>query len=261
MNKSKAFIVGIVVTIGFIILIFVSFYMNKVKIALSNNYVYVKIKNADGLLKNDEVRLRGVKCGYVREIKLIDDYVLLKLWFENDIKITKNSQIGLHDLALIGGTKYLMLYPAPGEAYKFPNDTLNAINYSLNMSKFLVLFEDFKTRLEALLPDSTSIQDIVDTIQLALSNINTLIENTDKDIHNIMVNVDTISMNVNEMVDTLTTVVYELKEEIDVYKKQDNSLKSFVSSDSLYINLQNSLDELNRLLKQLNRNKVIKGCL
>lgn len=259
--RKQTFVIGLIVIIGLAILVFVSFYMNRIRISLDSAYVYVKFENADGLKVKDEIRVRGIKCGFVSKIELTDDFVCARLTVSKKIHIPDNSIVGIHDLAVIGGSKYLMLYPGDGPVYRFPEDTLYGTNYDFNFAKIAIIMDDLKTAVENVIPDKDALAELLDSIQSGIDNVNQLIVNTDRAMIEVTGNVDKTVNSIGTATDTLATVISGIKESIDEYRNNENTLKNILTSDSLSMKLDRNLMLLEEVLEQLKRNRMVKGCL
>ncbi|HAF08346.1 MAG: Mce related protein [candidate division TA06 bacterium 32_111] len=261
MEDRKVFIIGLIVFIGVSIVIFLSFFMNRVRFFTDNNYVLVKFSHADGVKVNDEVRYRGVKCGTVVDVLLKRDFVLLKLWLKKDFTVGKNSLVAIQDLGIIGGTKYIFIQPSDDTLYRYPYDTLVGINRDFNISEIGIMVSDIREMVFNAIPSKERVDEIVDTLFSALKKINDIVEKNDKDISSIVTQLSYSSDKITTIVDSLYPAMLSLKKEIEIFSEGNGSVKRILREDTVYIRLNESLRKLNRILDQLEKNKIIKGCL
>jgi len=259
--NKKALTIGIVVLLGLSILIFVSFYMNRIRIAQSDNYVYVKFESVDGLRVNDEVRFRGVKCGMVDEIHLMKDFVLVKLWMDKKVTVLDRSFVSLQDYGIIGGTKYIFLQPEGENPYIFPKDTLLGVRYDFNLAQIGIILQDIKRIVERSMPEKGKIDAITDTIYSALNKINQIVVKNDTDIRKAVNDIAYASDKVRMIVDSLYPAMNIVKNEIDIFSEGSGTVKRILREDTVYTQLNKSLRQLNEILDDMKRNKLIKGCL
>ncbi|MGE3062825.1 MAG: MlaD family protein, partial [bacterium] len=251
--KMKAFTIGIVVISGLSILIFVSFYMNKIRIAQSDNYVLVKFESVDGLKTNDEVRFRGVKCGMVEQITLKNDFVLVKLWMNKKVKVLNNSFVSLQDFGIIGGTKYIFLQPLGEADYNYPSDTLIGVRYDFNIAQLGIMLQEIKKIVENSMPEKGKINAITDTIYSALNKINQIVDKNDTDIRTAVKDIAHASDKVRLLVDSLYPAVNLVKKEIDVFSEGSGTVKRILREDTVYMQLNKSLRQLNEILDDMKR--------
>lgn len=260
MNKKTIYL-GIIVITALAILLIVSIYMNEIRFSVNQQEVLVKFTNINGLRIDDEVRIRGVKCGQVKSIELHDDFVLVTLNISKSTDIGGNSIAGIHDFAFIGGTKYIMLYPGNSkDPYQLP-DTLNGENYDFSMAKISILLQDIRAMLEKSIPEPEVVSGMIDSLNLVLSNANRLIETGNTGLTEISGNLEASSYRLKSLLDTTYIALNSIKDQIDQFREKDNSLKSFVESDTLYRKFERSIDRLDRMLKSIEKNPVGRGCL
>lgn len=259
--RNRIIYIGITVMTAILILFVVSIYMNKLRLGSNDNYVLVRFSNINGLRTDDEVRLRGVKCGRVASVDLMDDYVLVKLQLNPNITISKGSIAGIHDYAVIGGTKYILIYPASGDEYSYPSDTINGESYDFSLARISILLTDIKGIIEETIPSRETIQGVIDSLNAAMAGVNEIINVTGKGIENITYNINDASKSVNVLIDSLNESMNIVTAQLKAYEENDNALKSITTSDSLYIKLQRSIDRLESILSDMSRNRLLKGCL
>lgn len=261
MDDKKVFVIGLIIFIGISILIFLSFFMNKVRFFTDNNYVLVKFSHADGVKTNDEVRYRGVKCGTVVDVVLKRDFVVLKLWLKKDFNVGKNSFIAIQDLGIIGGTKYIFIQPSDDTLYRYPYDTLIGVNRDFNISEIGIIISDIREMVFNAIPSKERVNEIVDTLFSALKKINDIVEKNDKDINSIVTKLSYSSDKVSMIIDSIYPAMLSLKKEIEMFTEGSGSVKRILREDTVYIRLNESLKKLNRILDIIEKNKIIKGCL
>ncbi|GAB4165478.1 MAG: outer membrane lipid asymmetry maintenance protein MlaD [Rickettsiaceae bacterium] len=90
-------------------------------------------QNIDGISKGSDVKLAGIKVGFVEDVTLEDDtyYAVLQLKINEDVKIPKDSSAIVSTSGLLGG-KYIKLNPGAsddnfenGGKIKFTQSALN----------------------------------------------------------------------------------------------------------------------------------------
>lgn len=259
--RKKSIYIGITVLTAIVIIFIVSIYMNKLRLGSNNNYVLVKFSNINGLRTDDEVRLMGVKCGRVASVDLMDDYVLVKLQLNRNIEISSNSIAGIHDYAVIGGTKYVLIYPASGPDYAYPADTIAGESYDFSLAKISILLDDIKNIIEETIPSSETVQGVIDSLNAAIAGVNEIINVTGEGIEEITYNINDASRSINVLIDSLNESMNIVTGQLKLYEENENALKSITTSDSLYIKLQRSIDRLESVLNDISRNRFLKGCL
>ncbi|MBR1754572.1 MCE family protein [bacterium] len=76
-----------------------------------NTLYQIFLPDVDGLIIGSPVKFMGIQIGYIKDIKIIDDRVLLKfLITDKDVKLPLNT-IATVEFYGLGGSKSLELYP------------------------------------------------------------------------------------------------------------------------------------------------------
>lgn len=131
---------GVIETIvGFVILVvagvfFLYAYNTSNAARPSDGYmIWANFENIEGLTVGSDVKLSGIKIGYVENIKLESDTFFAKvdLRIEEGIDIPKDSRVIVSTSGLIGG-KYLRINPGAsddtleeGDKFRFTQSALN----------------------------------------------------------------------------------------------------------------------------------------
>jgi len=105
--------VGAFVIIAFSIFVYTAIYLGVFRFDMVRyNTYYVNYKDLSGLDKKADIKMAGVKVGWIDEIALMDNgnFVNLKLKVRNKYALKSDSYTEVRQESLLGG-KYLELYP------------------------------------------------------------------------------------------------------------------------------------------------------
>lgn len=97
--------VGITVIAGIIIFIWVLSWAKNYSLTSSREVVNVRFNNVSGLEVGDNVTVNGVKKGFVEDMKVEGDDVIVKLTVDSDVKLKKDATFAVSMLDLMGGKK------------------------------------------------------------------------------------------------------------------------------------------------------------
>ena len=102
--------------------------------SVNNGYsITAKFQNIDGITKGSDVKLAGIKIGYVDTVTIEDGtyYALVGLHIDEKIEIPSDSRAVVSTSGLLGG-KYILINPGGGDEYiadggkiKFTQSALN----------------------------------------------------------------------------------------------------------------------------------------
>ena len=276
--------VGITVTIGILIFIWVLGWSKNFSFTSNYNTLKVQFENTSGLIVGDNVTVNGVKKGFVDDITLHENGVILSLTIENEVHLYKDASFKIAMLDLMGGKKveissgmsgieldYKKLYHG-----KFLNDfpaliadlgkiqnnvanTLLKLDITLTNVNELLGDKEFKAQLKSSVSNmnNVSIQfsELLNKnknlLNNLISNANSLTVNADSMLKENRENIKSTLYNLNTLslrADTLFQLSNNFMVEI---KNQENNLGKMIYNKLFYTNLDSTLIRLNELTKLL----------
>ncbi len=169
--------VGIFVLLSLLAVLYLTFQVKSLQDFREKGYIlYAVVSDASGLARKSRVKMRGVKIGIIKDMKLIQNGVKLKLLINENVKIPLGSAVTVAQDNVLGG-KYLKIIPSNSNEYYKPGETI---------SKYL---------------STASIEDVMNNINSAVNDVkklinklnNTLDEQTMKNIKLTIANIKTSS--------------------------------------------------------------------
>lgn len=272
--------VGIAVVVGIILFIWILSWAKSFSLSASDRILNVSFANVSGLEIGDEVTINGVKKGFVDNLKIQGDLVIVKLSMEGDAKIQEDAIFRIAMLDLMGGKK-VEIYPGvssqPIDYSKLQTGTFTAdiatvmsmvggAQEDINSS-----IKDMKITLNALnnyLTDKQLNQNIkssVDNLSEASRKLNLMMdenrENLKKLIGNsvelseeattfLTKNKDELGSSFKEMkilLEKTNLLVSRANEFADEIKSKKNNVGKLLYDDELYNSLTKSITQLNEL--------------
>lgn len=272
--------VGIAVVVGIILFIWILSWAKSFSLSASDRTLSVSFANVSGLEIGDEVTINGVKKGFVDNLKIQGDLVIVKLSVEGDAKIQEDAVFRIAMLDLMGGKKveiYPGVSPQPIDYTKVQTGSFTAdiatvmsmvggAQEDINSS-----IKDMKITLNALnnyLTDKQLNQNIkssVDNLSEASRKLNLMMdenrENLKKLIGNsvelseeatsfLTKNKDELGNSFKEMkilLEKTNSLVTRANEFADEIKNKKNNVGKFLYDDELYNSLTKSITQLNEL--------------
>ena len=270
-KELKTGLIAIFAIIGFVILYQ---FMKGKSLFTTDNVLYVKYDNVEGLAVSNPVSINGLKVGQVDEIKPITTggklHFVVKLTIDDNFEFSKKSTVEIFEPGLMSGKEMRINLFYGGETAK-DGDTL-AGNYQLSMLNSLSSqVKPVKDQLSNVLLklDSTlaSTNKIVDEqnrreIKLLLSNLNKTIEsfkgasdrtnsilaNNEKGLHEVVANANAAMLTANKTLDKYGSVaervdIDKLNGTIDQFNQTAGKLNNVISG------IQNGEGSLGKLAK------------
>jgi phospholipid/cholesterol/gamma-HCH transport system substrate-binding protein len=102
-EKKEELIVGIVVTLGVLLLVLGIVWGKKADLLEKRFWLTVRFENIRGLEKGDPVVVRGIRQGEVDNIRLDSDYAGVRLWVKRETPLFSDARAFVEDRDLMGG--------------------------------------------------------------------------------------------------------------------------------------------------------------
>ena len=252
--------VGIFILISLLAILYLTFQVKSFEDLRERGYVlYAIVNDASGLARKSRVKMRGVKIGIIKNMKLTQKGVMLTLLINKKVKIPKGSLVTVAQDNVLGG-KYLQIIPSNKNVYYKPKeiiskylktasmaDVMNNINSAVNDIKVLInklnttldknTTENIKLTIANIKASSDELKSIMKTanekLPKLLDNANSLVvtykqtgDIVKRKIPTILNKTDTLMSKLNILIDTLHVKIKKLADEyIKLGKNANNLLK------------------------------------
>jgi phospholipid/cholesterol/gamma-HCH transport system substrate-binding protein len=283
-QKATEIKVGVTVLLGLIVFIWVLGWTKNFTFSSSDNNILVKFNNISGLEIGNNVTVNGVKKGHVSDYEIQGDNVIVTLKVDSDVKLKKDATFFLESTDLMGGRK-IEIYPGK-ENEPLDLKSIHQGTYVTDIAGVIALFGDLQDKisiianetvktlqsLNSFLDDKAFIQDVKNSIQ----NLNNVALRFEKVLAENQNNIKAISENTKEITDQTKVFITENKEQFkstinnlnSAVQKSDsliaalnfltkqttegkNNLGKILYNDSLYFNMVESMQTINKLTKLL----------
>lgn len=260
-NERKTEIrVGLTVLVGILVFIWILGWAKNFSLQSNEQLIKVRFTNVSGLEIGDQVTVNGMRKGYVKEMIVEPNNVVVKLSIDNDIKLKEDASFAISMLDLMGGKK-VEVFPGSSSTYfninKISSGTFYADIPSV-MSLFgsvqddlVTILKDVKVSLHSLNKYITD-EKMSSDVKTSLSNLSLL---TDK--LNIMLSenrndIKSLTKNAVELTETSNQLLSSNKENIDqlfadlknVFQKSDTLLTDLNNLTKETMNQQNNVGKL-----------------
>ena len=286
--------IGIVVTLSIAILIWGISYLKGNNLFSSDNYFYAEFDDIQGIKASASVMLNGYKIGYLRNISLAQsggNKLTLELSILGKYSLPKDSKALIFSTDVMG-TKAIKIVPGTSaELLKDGDKIASGIEIDL-LSSFLPLKDQISGLVSSIDTLLKSVHSILDTaaqrdIKQTLANLSNtsaqmsmLMQSERARLHSIFSNVDSLTTmlrknsknlsramqnfaNISDTIAksnlkrTIENADKTLAQTSEIMKKINSgqgSLGALVHNDTLYHNLKNSTESLNKLLIDMKEN-------
>jgi phospholipid/cholesterol/gamma-HCH transport system substrate-binding protein len=274
--------VGITVIVGVIIFIWILTWAKNFSFTSTEKILQVRFTNVSGLEIGDYAMVSGVRKGFVDDLMMEDNKVIVVLSLNYDVELNKDASFSISMLDLMGGKKVEINPGTSDEPLNFneiQNGTFTAdIPSVMSMlgnaqQDITTLISDMKISLNAVnsyLTDETLNQDIRKT----LSNLRSITGQMNDLINENRANINKLASNSAELSEEAKNFIKDNKEGMkasledfksimnktdslvskvnyftDQIMNQQNNIGKLVYDKEVFENLQSSLKQLNELSK------------
>lgn len=245
--------VGLTVLLAILVFIWILGWAKNFSLSSRENIIKVSFNNVAGLEIGDQVTVNGMRKGFVREMNVRTNSVLVHLSIDKDVMLKEDASFAISMLDLMGGKK-VEVFPGSSEkpidfSYTFNGKFLADIPSAMSLlgsvqDDLVIVLKEVKTSLTSVnnyLSDERLNSDVkksITNLSLLTEKLNLMLSENRNDLRN-------ITRNASELTETSKEILSTNKENIN---QLFSELKTVVNkSDTLLTNLNNlSKETLNQ---------------
>jgi phospholipid/cholesterol/gamma-HCH transport system substrate-binding protein len=114
-KREKAIKVGVFITVILIVFVVGQLWLVRFNVGKDGYNLNIFYNDVSGLTSGDPVRVYGIKKGKVIDMKMYKDGILVKAWIENSVVLKEDAKASIQDVAMISGTKTIVVDPGTSE--------------------------------------------------------------------------------------------------------------------------------------------------
>ena len=260
-NERKTEIrVGLTVLVGILVFIWILGWAKNFSIRSNEHVIKVRFANVSGLEIGDQVTVNGMRKGYVKEMIVEPNNVLVELSIENDVQLKEDASFAISMLDLMGGKK-IEVFPGTSSRV-YDNNKISEGKFYADIPSVMSLFGSVQDDLVTVLRDvKISLHSMNNyltddklnaDVKKSLSNLSLLTEKLNAMISENRNDVRSLTQNVVELTETSNKILLTNKDNIDqlfvdlksVFQKSDTLLTSLNSLTTETVNQQNNVGKL-----------------
>jgi phospholipid/cholesterol/gamma-HCH transport system substrate-binding protein len=291
MRISKEVKVGLFMAVSIMLLYFGFNFLKGIDFFSSTNRYYAVYTNVDKLMPSNQVFINGYAVGRVSKIQFQQsrNLVLVEMEIDSEI-ILGDSTVAILNGDILG-TKYIQLNVGSIARPIQPKDTLRSLvakgiadflaenaapvadnlegtlrklntildNLSTNTAKLDVIFDEFQKtpRLlnKTLANTNNKVDALADNIASVTVNVNGVLTELKPTLTNLKTFSDSLkSLEIQSTLNKAKDALTKLDAAVSKFERRDNTLGRLMNEDSLYVNLNKMILDLDVLAKHLNEN-------
>jgi len=276
--------VGLTVLVGILIFIWIFGWAKNFSLKSNEQIAKVRFNNVSGLEIGDPVTVNGLRKGYVKEMVVGTNYVMVDLSLDNDIKLKEDASFAVSMLDLMGGKKVEIFPGTSGKNYNY-NKTAEGIFFADIPSAmslfgsvqddFVTVLKDVKVSLNSLnkyLTDeklNSDVKQSMANLNLLTDKLNIMLAENRSDLKALTKNAVEITEKSNELISTnkeninqLFTDLKSIVQKSDVLlsdlndltketKTQQNNVGKLLYDENMIKDLKQTLNQVNELTSLL----------
>jgi len=282
-NERKTEIkVGITTILSLVVFIWIMAWAKNFQFISTDKVIDIAFENVSGLELDDDVSVRGLRKGFVKDIYLDRNNILIKISIDESVDLRTDTQFWLTSVDLMGAKKIDII---PGNSPELLN--LNIVHRGLIQpdistmmgiigsvkDDMLIILDDVRISLSALNEYLTD-EEMMYDLKSSLKSLNSITNNFDRIISENSTNINRITENtaalseetkiffdenkesLKSSVSILNTLLVKSDSLINKFNflasqtiEGNNNLGKILYDDSLLVNITESLQTLNKLTK------------
>ncbi|MDG1724705.1 MAG: MlaD family protein [Bacteroidia bacterium] len=293
MKISKETKVGVLTAIAITILAVGYNFIKGKDIFTSSNEYYGKYKKIEGLFKSNPVLVNGYKVGSVSSVKMNNATLelIVGIILPQDIKIPKNSIMKIVNNDMIGSKAIEIIFGDSKEVAingdffiaqqdqgiaqavsdvltpitKSVNSVLGNVDTAISGVDLRGTLKDASLALRSFKETADKLNKLLDGKNIQIANILNNLEQVTVGLRGLNPKIDTILVDLNktskdlnkvefdQLANSVKTLSEELFKTTKAINNKDGSLGMLVYDDSLYVNLNSTVNQLDNLLKDIEK--------
>lgn len=252
--------VGLTVLIGILFFIWILGWAKNFSLQSNEQIIKVNFGNVSGLEIGDQVTVNGLKKGYVKEMKVEPNKVIIDLSIDKDIKLKEDATFAISMLDLMGGKK-VEVFPGVSEK-SFDETKIAEGRFYADIPSVMSLFGSVQDDLVTVLQDvkislhsmnkyltdeqlNTNVRNSISNLSELTKKLNIILTENRDDIKALTTNAVELTKKSNEMISSNKENVEDLLKNLkSVFQKSDTLLSDLNSITKETMNKQNNIGKL-----------------
>ena len=183
-KKEKAIKVGIFLTLVLVIFVLGQLWLLRFNVGRGGYYLNLFFDDITGLTKGDPVRVYGIKKGKVMSLRMKGDGVVVRVWIENSVVLKEDARASIQDVAMISGTKTVVIHPGVSDRLFDTSGTLKgAPNRGLSTVEVGGITEQLEDLLKVLRNTMAGSEGTFATLGSTLRELEVLLKENRKELN------------------------------------------------------------------------------
>ena len=254
-NKSMNIKVGLLIVIVLVVFFVGQLWLNEFRVARSGYTVKVFFNDVSGLKLGDPVRVFGIKKGKVVKMEMTGGGVLVSLWIEKDIVLKEDVKVSIQDVAMISGTKTIVLDPGRSDKIWDKDKIIQGEpNFGMSTLEVGTLASQFEDLVKAIKIGVAEGKLNLVEAERALKSINSILQENRGSIKKLISSSSDDADSLKITLKRLNKTLSDLNKVLEKVNKKEGTLGKLIYDDSLYNELLDLTKEVKKTIKDFREN-------
>ena len=254
-NRVLNIKVGLLIVVVLVVFFLGQLWLNEFRVARSGYIAKVFFNDVSGLKLGDPVRVFGIKKGKVVKMEMVSGGVIVSLWIERDIVLKEDVKVSIQDVAMISGTKTIVLDPGRSDKVWDLNKVIEGAQH-MGMSTLEIgtLASQFQELVGVIKTGISEGKLTLVEAERALKGVNSILNENRGNIRRLMGSSSNVADTLQNTLKKLNKTLTGLNEILEKVNKKEGSLGKLIHDDALYNELLDLTREVKMTIKDFREN-------
>lgn len=254
-KREKAVKVGTFIIVVLIFFVFGQLWLMRFNVGKGGYTLNIFYNDVSGLTKGDPVRVYGIKKGKVIDMKMEKEGVLVTVWIENSVVLREDAKASIQDVAMISGTKTIVVKPGTSDKLLDISETLqgeaNKGLSTVEIGGITGQIEDLMRLLREAMGDEDG---AFATIGSTLKEVEIILKENKKELNKAIASGAKDLDDAQVLIEDMDASIKELDLALKHINSKQGTMGKLIYDDKLYDNLTKASASLDSLLVDFRKN-------
>lgn len=209
--------------------------------------IYVVFKDIGGLADKSNVKLNGVEVGQIKEIRIKDDKIIVKIMIDRDVKIFRDAKFYIGSTSIIGSKFIQIQQGKPSSGIIKEGEYVNAVERK-PLEETLV---DVADRINKLIADLDSKGEFTRNLNDTVKNLRDITANLNELIASNSSNISDITEKLNKTMDNINSLTTKLDSILTKVDNGEGTVGTLISDTTTQADVRQSIANIKEATKSL----------
>jgi phospholipid/cholesterol/gamma-HCH transport system substrate-binding protein len=254
-KREKAIKVGIFITLVLVFFMVGQLWLVHFNVGKGGYFLNIFYDDVSGLKTDDPVRVYGIKKGKVIDMKMRKDGVMVKVWIENSVVLREDATAAIQDVAMISGTKTIVVNPGTSDKLLDISETLRGTaNKGLSTVEVGGITKQIESLMATLSGAMSGSEGTFEKLGSTLRELDLFLKENRKELNKAIKGGSASLEETKVLLDNMDSTIKELDLTLKQINSKEGTMGKLVYDEKLYDNLSSAAANLDSLLVDFRKN-------